>query len=274
MHARSFAGYLITAAFAAAGCGYDAVAPRAAKHVNVVTPEAKAAIERYQRLVWRPAEHGLAKQHATLGGKSGTARTLVVDFAAPQTLTVNPAPGVDPMSTGAQMGMLEYGPSLRVAFLGMPIADVDEYDAAFADRDGRRVLVVTEFHGQVQPSTSELEFDGAGLLVEVAPVAGPVTRPHMTLSWASTGDLHRVVGIQSEYDESGLPMQVRSALIYGEFGGVQTLASLSIDVTLGEGTHRRDVSSTIRLSDLVVNGRDYRTDGKPASTAPSAVGGK
>jgi len=158
--------------------------PAKAKHENKVTPEAKAAMEKYARLVYRPTDHGLVSlSGAIVQAGAGDAKPRPFSFKAGGHLDVESAPGVDPASGRAKMGQFMLGAPLEATLAGISLTDGDEYDAQFVDRDGVRTLLVTQYGDGRERSASSFTFDANGLVAATELGAGPALSGQMRFAW-------------------------------------------------------------------------------------------
>jgi hypothetical protein len=214
------------------------------KHVNRVTPEARAALDRHAGLVYRASDQGLRTATATLLPNRG--RVEVEDGRI--RVTASGAPD-DPQAV-ANARFCEF--ALGLALSGPLLVERREFDAEFVDRSGRRVLAVTEYDGGAVLWRKEAVLDHRGLVVSLS-VRGPEAaspQSEYRFGWRQMGDRWQVQ--RFELWESRAPAHYDVAFTFADAAGMSLPASLAMNVTnVGPTNGTIDFA----LSDLVVNGK-------------------
>jgi len=246
---------VVVVVLAASAWAQDAPPATAPRHENKVSAEAKAAIEQYQRLVYRPGDRGLLSLSAALAADGGPPPVWRIDFKPPRSFGFGPTPGARPTPVQSKMSIIQLQAPLRAGLMGMPLWDGDEYDAEVVDRGGVKTLVVTEYHGAAKGSTSEFVFDAAGLLATATPTPDASFHPVVKITWERVGDLNRIVGVEMTAADGAQSMHTKAALSYATVAGVELLTSFTTSFTATERGTTRQVNGTIRLVDVVVNGK-------------------
>lgn len=253
---RLFAFAVVLVAFASSA-GAEDPPPAKAKHVNVVTPEAKAAMEKYARLVYRPTEHGLRSMSGAIFGVGfGGSKPRRFTFQAGGHVDVEVAAGVDPSSGRAKMGQFILGAPLEASLAGLVLVETDQYDAQFVDREGRETLVVTNYKDGAPARTGAFTFDANGL-VATAEMGPESSIPgHVEMSWAKSGDSYRleVIDVSASPLAAGGSLRVRYELTYSTLAGTDVVTSFGFAASGVDGKQVIDLRGTFRLDDVVVNG--------------------
>lgn len=237
------------------------------KHENEVSAEAKAVIEKYTALVYRPTEHGLASLSGTLvQDGAATPKPRGFSFTSPGHADVDAAPEVDAASGRGKMGRVMLGIPLEATLAGVPLSDGDEYDAEFVERDGGRALAVTNYKDGAKQRIDEFKFDASGLVAEVGMGRGkPSTAFSMVvrLAWEKTGDRYRIRSIDWTVGAGAGAgsMRLEYELAYGEVGGVAIVTSYTLAASGAAGEQSIDRRTTFRLADLVLNGKKVEAPG-------------
>jgi hypothetical protein len=239
------------------GRAVDVPRPPSAGHV---TPEATVLLQRASRLVHRPGDHGVATMSATIlpewAPGCGPAR---VELAGRHRLTIAfpSAPMPAPRESGVARESLRR--MLLPAFEGVQPAWTKDYDAVVEERDGKKIVVVTD-HGEGDDhNVCEVRFDAAGLVETTRDRTGPdPADPHcdttIRYAWERSGDLYRIASMQfvrmvfrGEPADSATPSPTYS-YAYEKVDGVDVLRSFTV-------SHEGRPPTTYRLEDLVVDGK-------------------
>jgi len=233
-------------------------APEPAAHENKVSPAAKAAAERFDRLAYRPAEHGLTSISAVLGSGTAPSRPLWrFEFTPPGRPKLSPAPGANPAPAQSQAAEIQLALPLRAAYEGVPLFDGKEYDADVVEREGRRVLVLTTYHDGVKGRTSEFTLNEEGLLVGATAIApAEAVNPVMKLAWEKVGDLRRIAAIDLTMIRGEETLsRFTFTLAYSDVAGVNIMTSFELMGSVTEGGKARDIAVSVRLDSLSLNGK-------------------
>jgi hypothetical protein len=234
-------------------------------HANRVTDDAQAAIGRYEKLVYRPADHGLVSA-------SGVYQPLALTFEVkpPARLEMAVTPGEKPGSprTGMQMAIHE---PLACAFGGPLLHSSDAYDASFEDRAGARVLVVTDFVDDLPTTRREVTFGEEGLVLSMLVVhTGPFpAQENYRYAWKD-GAGGRLVASDEVRDgpDPGAP-EMTVAFVYTELGGVLVPTSIAVSFKGGKADGK---SLAFGLAEAVVNGTKFVATPKAPDAPPPAPG--
>jgi hypothetical protein len=240
------------------------------KHANVVSPEAKAAIERYAKLVDRPTEHGLTSLTGNLvQADAPSVKPRGFSFTVADHVDVDAAPGADPKAGSTRMGSVMLGLPLEATLSGVPIADGGEYDAEFVERDGARALVVTNYKDGAKKRIDEFTLDATGLVASAsigtgAPGGGIAMT--MRLSWEKSGERSRIRAIEwtTNVGAGAGSSRLQYELEYGEVGGIAMVTAYTFAASAATGEQSVDKKATFHLADLVLNGAKVEPP-KPAS---------
>jgi len=219
------------------------------KHENFVGEKAKAVLDRYASLVYRPGEHGMQSFSSGFSeDASGAKSPWKFTFTPPLGLEIVSAATGKPNSSAT----IAFAIPLRAAFAGMPIVDREEYDVEVVEKDGEKLLSMTEYVDGAKGSTSEFLFDDAGLFAEARPAPDAAgTRMTLAFRWESTGDLHRVASIEMSASQGANSQRILYDLKYATIDGVDVLAYFQLAV--GSGPAERTVA--MRLTDAIMNGK-------------------
>lgn len=261
-----------------------------ARHENKVTSEAKAAFEAWQKLLYRPTDHGLKElagtvemrhEMAGMEGMGGTGAGMpdmtlrfAVSFRAPATMEVA-AKGNSPMfPPQAAEGMGRSLKSLLLNALGVfaPEGDDAEYDAEVAAEEGRKVLVVTTYEKGARQGAVRFTLDDRGLAASGAAVftekgpGGSATevRARLGFEYAKEGD--RFLLVKKKVEISIAPAPFEYAVEYADAGGFR----IPVKTTTG----MQGMNMVYRFADLTVNGKkvDLPAAKGPEGKAPAAPG--
>jgi hypothetical protein len=231
--------------------------PAKAKHENKVTPEARAAMEKYARLVYRPTDHGLVSlSGAIVQAGAGDAKPRPFSFEKAGHVDVAIAPGADSSSGRAKMGQVMLGAPLEATLAGISLTDGDEYDAEFVDRDGIRTLLVTRYRDGVERSPSSFTFDANGLVAATELGAGPGPPGRMRCTWEEAGERYRLAGLDIDAPLGGGAgsMHLRYRMTYATLGGVDLVTSYEFEASGTDGKQEMAKRCTFALVDVLVNG--------------------
>jgi hypothetical protein len=224
--------------------GSKVALPTPWKHENVVSPEAKAAIEKYMKTTYRPAEHGLKSA-------AGVVASNLADAQARIDFKFEP-PGAVAASTPADMrpshALLFVKMPLRMAWEGFALPGAAEYDADVVVKDGRHVLVLTTFRLGKKVATSEYAFDDEGLLVS----ARQDGESELRFAWGGAGDRRRIERVTMESPTPKGTGLYTCSLVYADVGGLQAPVSYSVEGTTA-GVRQYLISA--RVENLVVDGK-------------------
>jgi len=239
----------------AVGVAARAEDPPPTKHVNVVTPEARAAIERYVKLVYRPAEHGLSSVSAVLAYPDGSASPGRFRFVPPTRVAFEP--GAAPVPVTNPVAALQFRLPLRAAFEGMPLIEEAEHDAEIVEKDGAKWLVVTSFINGGKDRTDEFAFDAAGLLAKARPglsLPEGAPQPEISFAWSDVSGLHRVEAMELSMGDASHAVAWKFRLAYSDVLGVNLLTSFTTDLSARDGGKDAHKFAPVLLDALVVNG--------------------
>jgi hypothetical protein len=231
-------------------------------HASVVPQDAKTAIDRFEKLVYRAAEHGLVTA-------SGVFQPLGLTFEvkAPARAVMTLPPGEKPGSPRAAMQTALADP-FASALDGPRIHGPGGYDASFADRGGERRLVVTEFDDDLPVATREISFDADGLpsSVTISGLGPSAASSDYRYTWTDAGE-GRLLATEEVWDPTtaGAP-HMTVAFGYSDLGGVRVPTSLRLSFAGGVADGK---TIAFQLSEATVNGRVFT-----ASATPPAGGGK
>jgi hypothetical protein len=171
-----------------------------AGHVNKVTPEAKAALDKYAQIVYRPAEHGLKLATGTIAVDGDQPRpSIKFSFSPERKVKVEwTDAGKARKLPEPVLGMVDM--VLEGAFLGVPIPDKTEYDAELFHGPSGDDLKISCFTDSVVKSQLRVSLDEHGLARSVVmstpppadhnqPAPTPVT---LVLGWGKTDEGYRI----------------------------------------------------------------------------------
>jgi hypothetical protein len=229
-----------------------------AAHQNKVSPAAKAAADRFDHLVYRPAEHGLKTLSAVLGAGTAPSRPLwQFQFNPPDHPKLTPSPGAKPSPAQTQAAEVQLAMPLRAAYEGVPLFDEKEYDADVVERDGLHVLAVTSFRGGAKLRTTEFTLNDEGLLDVARPVASADgVCPVMKLAWEKVGDRRRIASIDlTVLRGAEVSAEFAYTLAYADVAGVNVETSFVLKGWVTEAGKKHDVDVSVRLDSLTVNGK-------------------
>jgi hypothetical protein len=214
-------------------------------HVNVVTPEARAALDRYERLIYRATDHGLRTATATL--LPSGARLEVRNGRVSLTASVAAA---DSREAAPDRTYWMYESALTFALFGGPTAE-GEFDAAFVERLGRRVLDVTDYQAGVLRARRELLFDDRGLVVSLRVRRTEPTSDEFNFQfvWRPVGDRWQVERVEAW--SATHPWHSHLGCSFADVAGASIPTSIRIAFSnVGPGSR----TLVAALTDLVVNG--------------------
>jgi hypothetical protein len=244
-------------------------APAAAtKHENKITPEAKAAFEKMEKIGNNPVAHGLKDASGTIGmDMMGMAMSMKFTFKAPADVKVEADPNADgPMKMmGGQMarGMARMLKSMLGIFRP---ADEDEFDASLASKDGKDILTITTYTNNVEQGKSEFTLDSNGLIasgtstttMEMNGEKHDVTS-ETTFTYVKAGDVYRLDKMETAMTGGG----GRRGGMGGGMGGGKITISLTYTevekfaLATSWKTEMQGMQMVYesKISDLVVNGK-------------------
>lgn len=174
-------------------------APAAAKHENKITPEAKAAFERMEKIANCPVRQGVVDAAGTITAEMmGMPTTMKFTFKAPATVHVEPDANMQGQMEMAGKQMARGAErTLKVMFGVFRPSDDEEFDAEMTKKDGKDVLVITSFKDGAEQGRNEMTLDANGLIASgVATMhVGPEKREsktEATYTWTKSGDTYRL----------------------------------------------------------------------------------
>ena len=241
MRRAGWLAFALMFALASVALGQDAPPPKP-KHENVVTPEAKAAIERYARLVYRPGEHGLVTASGTVAPDG-----VKFEFEAPSIVAV-----AQPREafTDGQLSS-EYTEPLQLAFKGPPICGESEFDAELVNRDGELVLVVRTDWTEPNRVLREYSLDAQGLFVEMrlqVTIDGKFSSELVSrFEWLRHGERFVLSVLDATVFVDGHRSAFRYELAYADVGGLWLMTSYMLS--------KQGDSKRYRFESLRVNGK-------------------
>jgi len=234
--------------------------PKPAVQERRISPEARAAIDRYLQRRYVPSEHGLR----TLAGRvvptgADPLPTTRFTWSPADQVVVTLAEGVDPDSPDGQKALSTSRLCVSAALNGMEIAVGGAIDAEFVERDGRRLLRIAGYVKGTRTESREIELDGDGLLAAITVWQGPdaataVTTTRFRLHWEKTGDRFRIARLELVRSGSdGVATRFEVAETYASVGGIDVPAGFAVTYTDDEGGE----SHAYAIRDLVVNGKKF-----------------
>jgi hypothetical protein len=220
-------------------------------HLNVVSPEAKAAIDRYERLVDRPAERELKSLTAAvdIDGDGGPLSGRM-EFTPPGGVVVSPEPRTKPTKSQESAGSYYVTVPFTLAFRGVLMPDASEFDAELVRRGGTTTLLVSKYHDGEKIHATEFGFDADGMPVSETRV-GSDDFPRITYQWARIGDKRRLSAITIETPAH----RTEFVPAYHEVGGVQIPAVIRATTRVAGEGEDRERRTTVRLRSIVLNGK-------------------
>lgn len=232
--------------------GKPVVLPEPWKHQKQVTPEAKAAIERFASLVNRPAGHGLKSLSGALV-KSGSRdpNPPTFRFTAGGHVVVVPEEGQAPSRSARWLTTLMLWTPLDLTLAGLPLTEQGEYDAEFVDRAGGRTLVFTWFRDGEKVSTCSYTFDAYGM-----PATAEMGNQRTHFAWHKAGDRFYLVGLDVTLAWVGTDDAVRLQyeLTWTTLRGIDVMTCFDVAASGRHGKELLNERMTCWLTDVVLNG--------------------
>lgn len=232
-------------------------------HKNVVTPDAAAAIERFEKLVYRPAAHGLS---AASGVFQPLGLTFEVKPPARLTMPLPPGEKIDKARAGIQTGLAL---PLGFAFGALTSAGSTEFDATFEDRPDGRVLVVTDYRNDLPITTREVSIDDAGLIASIkATDVGPSGAVgSMRFKWADSDEGRVLASCETWNAATADAPHMTVSFTYSKLADVRVPTGLVMSFVGGVADKK---SLRFGISEITVNGRKFIAGPKPqAPTSPA-----
>lgn len=251
--------------------------PAKAKHENVVTPEAKAAMEKFRKLVHRPGEHGVSSMNGEIVAAGFPSRVRSkFEFVSPGSITATVPHGVDDeMKRLALIGNVIDYPLTTAANASNVFAN-GEFDADVVDKDGRQILRVTAFRDDRQVERSEFDLDANGLVVRHAWHGAPDDRRGDYTQrnvWAACGDQWCIGAVEVTFDDPNAT-HYACAFRYADIGGARVLSSYEMTF-FAKGKEPRTFA--FYVDRLTVNGKPvslpkpWKHDNQVTAEAQAAI---
>jgi hypothetical protein len=267
---------VLIAAASAARAEDPPPAAKPAVHENKISADAKAAMDAYAKLVYRPTDRGLRSLSGTIVAESSkTPKTSTFEFTAPAAVSVSTSGDAKPDSPAVNAEAAFHRFALITALDGVRIGGSTELDAAFVEKDGARWLQVVEYRAGARTATVEYALDARGLVTSLrrrtgSDAAKPVSDTTIRLTWGACGKLFRV---ESADLVSGPPDTTTFGhyeLRYGTVDGFSVPTSyVRTHVEAGKDAK----PYPYRFDDLVVNGKKAAAP-KPGADPPGDAGKK
>lgn len=263
-----------------------------AKHENKISPEAKAAFEKMEKIANCPVRQGVNEAAGTITAEMmGMPVTMKFTFKAPAAVKVEPDENMQGQMEMAGRQMARGAErTLKVMFGVFRPADDEEFDAEMTKKDGKDVLVITNYKDGAEQGKSELTLDANGLIASGVGTTkvGPEKREaksEAVYSWAKSGDTYRLEKLEmtSARPGGGGPGSGRGGQGGGMGGGQGGKIAITLTYTPFEKTAIATSWKTelggmsmvyeSRISELTVNGKKVEI-AKPAEAKKPETGPK
>ncbi len=252
--------------------------PPPAKHVNQVSPEAKACIEAIGKAMYSPVAAGLKRLEGTMTSTEGSGTEAVtVEFREPADLKVVDVEKDPP--NGREKGATESSISRYVRALllesfamepFLPELASGEYDADLVpDGEGKALRLKGWFEGEfVYESMVTLDKNGLpSSSTGTEGTGGDALRTARTFEYARVGGKFVLVRHVKKFVDAPILGGVEVASTWTEVDGLRILTAMELKVPLGGPV-------LTRWKELTVNGKKVDLPPEEKPPAPKDGGGK
>ena len=265
--------------------------PAAKRHENKISPEAKAAFEKMEKVSNCPVRQGLKEAAGTVEMEMmGMPMSMKFTFEAPEKVRVETDPDAQgPMAMAGKQMSRGLERTLRPMLGINRPADEDEFDAEFVKQDGRELLQITTYKQDVEQARTRLTLDANGLIASgttTSQTQSPAqdkreVKAEFTFTWAKVGERYRLEKIETSETGGRGPGgggqgggggrgmgggmgggKVTISYTYTEVGDFAIATSWK--VSMGDGVMVIDQ----RVTELTVNGRKVEIKKPEAPAAP------
>lgn len=225
------------------------------KHENRISPEAKAAMEKFRSLVYRPEDHGLVSvtfDAVPIGFESRD--RLRIEYVPPADLRVTLPPVLDREMRRSGMWPWTVKGVLYLAFDVPGMFDYAEIDADLVRRGDECVITATEYEDGKRSSSDDFVLRADGLVtrrVHRAEEGSASTNFTATFTWVRHADLDCLAAFDVTLDVPNLERHVFT-LRYTDVAGVHLPTSCEMTYAAKDAAPK---TFSFFVDGLVLNGK-------------------